>query len=312
MARADYVSAQRRQLGSFNRTPADNAARSGEPPSERNDRKETPMATMQDIQTWRGRTLVDRDGDKIGKIEDVYLDRSSGEPEWVAVKTGVFGSNVSFVPIADASPDGDDIRVGHEKDLVKDAPNVDADGELSPEEERRLYQHYGRSDYDEWGTDSEDRTEATYGRDRRDFDGDGDVDRTVGRDTSGPTTDDAMTRSEEELRVGTERRETGRARLRKYVETENSQQRGPAQGEEARVEREPITDANVDQALDGPEISEEEHEVTLHTEEPVVEKRTVPKERVRLDKDVHTDEETVSEDVRKEQIEAEGDAQGRL
>jgi uncharacterized protein (TIGR02271 family) len=121
-----------------------------------------------------------------------------------------------------------------------------------------------------------------------------------------------MTRSEEELRVGTERRETGRARLRKYVETEQVQQTVPVQREEVRIEREPITDANRGDALDGPDISEEEHEVTLHTEEPVVEKRTVPKERVRLDKDVRTDEETVSEEVRKERIEADGDAEGRL
>jgi uncharacterized protein (TIGR02271 family) len=270
------------------------------------------MATTQDIQNWRGRTLVDGSGDKIGKIEDVYLDRSSGEPEWIAVKTGMFGSNVSFVPIRDASTEGDDIQVTHAKDLVKDAPNVEADGELSPEEERRLYQHYGRSDYDEWTPDSEDRTEARYGRDDRDFDGDGDVDGTVGRDTSGPTTDDAMTRSEEELAVGTQRRETGRARLRKVVETEQVEQTVPVQREEVRVEREPITDANRADALDGPDISEEEHEVTLHTEEPVVEKRTVPKERVRLDKDVHTGEETVSEEVRKERIEADGDAEGRL
>jgi uncharacterized protein (TIGR02271 family) len=271
------------------------------------------MATQQDVRAWRGLTLVDRDGDKIGKIEDVYLDRSTGEPEWIAVKTGLFGSNVSFVPIHGATQEGDDIRATHEKSLVKDAPNVDPDGELSPEEERRLYQHYGRGDYDEWGDDSEDRTEATYGRETgRDFDRDTAADGTVGRDTSGPTTDDAMTRSEEELAVGTQRRETGRARLRKYVETENVTETVPVQREEVRVEREPITDANRGDALDGPDISEEEHEVTLHTEEPVVEKRTVPKERVRLEKDVHTDEETVSEDVRKEQIEAEGDAQGRL
>jgi uncharacterized protein (TIGR02271 family) len=274
------------------------------------------MATMHDIESWRGRTLVDRDGDKIGKIEDVYLDRSSGEPEWIAVKTGLFGSNVSFVPIHDAT-DGDDIRAAYEKDVVKDAPNIDPDGELSPEEERRLYQHYGRSDYDEWDVDAEDRTEGTSGRDSRDSsdDGDGDAgDRsaTVGRDTSGPTTDEAMTRSEEEVAVGTQRRETGRARLRKYVVTENVTRTVPVEREEVRIEREPITDANADSALDGPDISEEEHEVTLHTEEPVVEKRTVPKERVRLDKDVHTDEETISEDVRKERIEAEGDAQGRL
>jgi uncharacterized protein (TIGR02271 family) len=290
------------------------------------------MATMQEIETWRGRKLVDRDGDKIGTIEEVYLDRSSGEPEWLAVKTGLFGSNLSFVPIRDASAKGDDVRVQHEKDLVKDAPNVEADGELSPEEERRLYQHYGRSDYDDWSDTSEDRTEGVLGRDRRDrfaegrggdanrerdFDRDDDLDRegdargTVGRDTSGPTTDDAMTRSEEELRVGTERRETGRARLRKYVVTEDVQETVPVEREEVRVDREPITDANRDAALDGPEISEEEHEVTLHAEEPVVEKRTVPKERVRLDKDVHRDEETVNEQVREERIEAEGDAKAK-
>ena len=286
------------------------------------------MPTVQDVQNWRGRTLVDRDGDKIGTIEDVYLDRSSGEPEWVAVKTGLFGKNVSFVPIRDASAAGDDVRVSHEKDLVKDAPNVDADGELSPEEERRLYQHYGRSDYDEWNDTSEDRTEGFLGRDDRDFRGDADFDRdrvtdgdrvtdrdatgTVGHDTSGPTTDDAMTRSEEELNVGTQRREAGRARLRKYVVTENVEQTVPVQREEVRVEREPITDANVGDAMDGPAISEEEHEVTLHSEEPVVEKRAVPKERVRLDKDVTTEERQVSDTVRKERIEADGDAEGRL
>ena len=265
------------------------------------------MATQQDIRTWRGRTLVDSDGDKIGKVEDVYLDRRSGEPEWLAVKTGLFGSNVSFVPIHDSGSAGEDLQVPYTKDQVKDAPNIDPDGELSPEEERRLYRHYDRSDYDEWTADSEDRTEAELGHDA-----DADATGTVGRDASGPTTDDAMTRSEEELDVGTQRRETGRARLRKYVVTENVQQTVPVQREEVRVEREPITDANADRALDGPEISEEEHEVTLHAEEPVVEKRTVPKERVRLDKDVHTDEETVSEDVRQERIEAEGDAGGRL
>jgi uncharacterized protein (TIGR02271 family) len=273
------------------------------------------MPTTQEITSWKGRTAVDRDGDKIGTIEDVYLDRRSGEPEWVAIKTGLFGSNVSFVPIADASPAGDDIRVGFEKDRVKDAPNVEADGELSPEEERRLYAHYDR-DYGDWDESSEDRTEGLLGRDadreRGTVNRDGDAEGTVGRDVSGPTTDDAMTRSEEEVSIGTQRRESGRARLRKYVTTENVQETVPVQREEVRIDREPISDANVGDATTGPEISEEEHEVTLHTEEPVVEKRTVPKERVRLDKDVQTDEETVSEDVRKEQIEADGDAHSRL
>jgi uncharacterized protein (TIGR02271 family) len=116
-----------------------------------------------------------------------------------------------------------------------------------------------------------------------------------------------MTRSEEELRVGTEARERGRARLRKYVTTEQVTQTVPVQREEVRVEREPITDANLDAATSGPDISEAEHEVTLREEEPVVDKRVVPRERVRLDKETVTDERQVSEEVRQEQIEVEGD-----
>jgi len=116
-----------------------------------------------------------------------------------------------------------------------------------------------------------------------------------------------MTRSEEELSVGTAERERGRVRLKKWVETEEVQQTVPVRREEVRVEREPITDENVDEAMSGPEISEAEHEVTLREEEPVVEKRTVPRERVRLEKDVETGEEQISEQVRKERIEAEDD-----
>jgi uncharacterized protein (TIGR02271 family) len=129
----------------------------------------------------------------------------------------------------------------------------------------------------------------------------------VGHDTSGPTTDEAMTRSEEQVTVGTAARETGRARLRKYVVTENVTQTVPVSHEEVRLEREPITDANIGEATAGPDISEEEHEVILHAEQPVVQKETVPVERVRLDKETVTDQQTVSEEVRKEQIELEGD-----
>ena len=111
-----------------------------------------------------------------------------------------------------------------------------------------------------------------------------------------------MTRSEEELRVGTAERERGRVRLRKHVVTENVQQTVPVRREEVRVEREPITGENIDDAMSGPEISEDEHEVVLHEEEPVVEKRTVAKERVRLGTETHEDEREVSEEIRKEQI----------
>src|SRR3712207_4932919 len=253
------------------------------------------MPTIQDVQTWKGLDLYDNDGDKIGEIVDVYLDRQTDQPEWLAVKTGLFGSNVSFVPITEARSNGEGVTVPYEKSLVKDAPNAQADGELSPEEERRLYEHYnvefGDFDYD------------------RDYRGDADAEvGGPGHDTSGPNTDNAMTRSEEELRVGKTQTEVGRARLRKYIVTEQVQTTVPVQREEVRIEREPITEGNVDRALDGPALSEEEHEVTLHAEQPVVEKNVVPKERVRLEKDTFTEEQTVTDEVRKERIEADGDA----
>jgi uncharacterized protein (TIGR02271 family) len=245
---------------------------------------------------WRGRTVVDRDGEKIGKLDEIYVDQDTDQPEWAIVNTGMFGTRSNFVPLAGASPAGENVRVGYEKSQVKDAPSVEPDGELSQQEEAELYRHYGL-EY------SEARSDSALPDGARGGGGAGN-----GRDVSGPTTDDAMTRSEEELRVGTANRERGRARLRKYVVTEQVQQTVPLQREEVRIEREPINDSNVDQAMDGPEISEEEHEVVLHEEEPVVEKRAVPKERVRLEKDTVTDEREVSEEVRKERIEPEGEA----
>lgn len=145
----------------------------------------------------------------------------------------------------------------------------------------------------------------------RDRDNDGvydDAERrgVVGHDTSGPTTDSAMTRSEEQLRVGTETAEVGRARLRKYVVTEQETVSVPVSREEVRLEREPITDANRGDAYDGPAISEEEHEVVLHAERPVVDTEAVAVERVRLNKETVTDTERVTGQVRKEQIEMDG------
>ena len=125
----------------------------------------------------------------------------------------------------------------------------------------------------------------------------------VGRDTSGPTTDEAMTRSEEQLRVGTETQETGRARLRKHVVTEHQQVTVPVTREEVTLEREPISEVNRGEAYDGPAISEEEHEVTLHAERPVVDTEAVAVERVRLGKETVTDRETVGGEVRKEEVE---------
>jgi len=242
-----------------------------------------------DLGSWRGRTVGDPSGDKIGSIEDIYYDEATDEPEWLAVKTGLFGHRVSFVPLTQAQASGERVTVPYTKDQVKESPNADADGVLSEQEEATLYEHY-RLPYS-------------------------DVRSGTGLpDAGAPTTavpaagnDDAMTRSEEELQVGTRQREAGKARLRKWVETEHVTTTVPVAHEEVRIEREPITDGNVDRALQGQEISEGVHEVTLMEEEAVAGTVTVPKERVRMDTETVVEQEQVGAELRKERIEAEVD-----
>jgi uncharacterized protein (TIGR02271 family) len=281
-----------------------------------------------------GADVYDADGSKIGTASEVFLDDQSGNPEWVTVKTGLFGTKETFVPIREADLTSDGLRVPVSKEQVKNAPKIDTDGHLSPQEEEELYRYYGvggtgrHSDVQSTTTDTSRTTTNTgMGAGVTDTVGDTtanttagytdtDVNRhgTKGHDTSGPTTDDAMTLSEERVNVGTQQVEAGRARLRKYVVTENVTQTVPVSHEEVRVQREPITDANVGNAMDGPAISEEEHEVTLHAERPVVEKEAVPVERVRLDTETVTEQQQVSETVRKEQVDTDdirGDATTR-
>lgn len=308
------------------------------------------------IDALRDATVYSSDGDKIGRVGDVYLGDDSGQPEWVTVKTGLFGTAETFVPLAQATTSGDEIRVPYTKDQVKDAPRTEADGQITREEEDRLFEHYGigttgaqqgglgqgtdsrtdsrtettadstgrgdvtggfvegsgtsRGDYESLDELGAARGEATVPGgtgtstdSRRDRSGEAGV---QGHDTSGPTTDDAMTRSEERLHVGTERREAGRARLRKHVVTERQTEQVGTSHEEVVVEREPITEANRGAATSGAQLSEEEHEVVLHEEVPVVSKTVEPVERVRLGTETQRDTQTVAADVAKEQIDLDG------
>jgi len=278
------------------------------------------MISQDQINQVMGTNAVDSDGGKIGKVGQVYLDDQTGDPAWATVNTGFFGTNESFVPLADATWSGDTLQVQHSKDKIKDAPQVATDGHITPEEEAELYRYYGldagmgagmgggmgEGAADDMGTTTDigtaqgertgTRTEATADRQATG------TQTSEGYDTSGPTTDQAMTRSEEQLRAGTESREAGRARLRKYVVTEQESVTVPVSREEVRVEREPITDANVDNAMEGPAISEEEHEVVLHEERPVVATEAVPVERVKIGTETVTEQEQVTGEVRKEVI----------
>ena len=281
------------------------------------------MISTEQIQSLTGGNAVDSEGSKIGSVGQIYLDDRSGQPEWVTVKTGLFGTSETFIPLRDAEVSGQDLKVPYSKDKVKDAPRVsDADEHLDVEQERKLYEYYGldSGDSGDSGSAGDERGQGDAGfvgtregvsdtgreqdlqggDERRDRAGEAGV---VGQDTSGPTTDEAMTRSEEQLHVGTETREAGRARLRKYVVTENVTTTVPVSHEEVRVVREPITEENRGDAMSGGEFTEEEHEVTLHEEVPVVQKETVPVERVKLDTETVTGEHEVNEEVRKERIE---------
>jgi uncharacterized protein (TIGR02271 family) len=259
------------------------------------------MIDTADIDALSNATVQDRDGDRLGTVRQVYLSEDGGRPLFVTVHTGLFGHKESFVPLQDAQLSGGVLRIAYDKDTVKEAPKVDADGAISDDEQGTIFDYYdgraGGSASGVGGTPAGLETDAgTTGRHS-----------STGYDTSGPTTDDAMTRSEERLNVGTQQVQTGRARLRKHVVTEQQNVTVPVSREEVRIEREPITDANRDAAYDGPDLSDEEHEVVLTEERPVVEKETVPVERVRLSKDQVTENQNVSEDVRREEIDMDGD-----
>jgi uncharacterized protein (TIGR02271 family) len=237
-----------------------------------------------------GLTAADTDGDKIGQVGQVYLDEGTGKPEWVTVSTGMFGTRQSFAPLYGSSVRGDQLVLAVSRQLVKDAPTVEDDGRLDQAEVTALYQHYA-AHLDPAGRGRvEDAGDDRY------------AGRHAGRRHPGSGHHGAMTRSEERLNVGTESVPADRARLRKYVVTENVSTTVPVSHEEVRLEREPVTGANRDAALSGADTTEDEHEVQLNAERPVVTKETVPVERVRLATESVAGEEQVSEEVRKEQI----------
>jgi hypothetical protein len=107
------------------------------------------MATpsIETVRGWRGRVMIDRDSTRIGEVVDIYLDNETDRPEWAVVRTGLFGLRSTFVPLAEAREVGDELQVAHQRSQVKQAPNIEPDGQLSAAEEAELYRHYGL-DYD--------------------------------------------------------------------------------------------------------------------------------------------------------------------
>lgn len=224
--------------------------------------------TLQQLSGMQGAPVYDDAGEQIGSVEEIYYDTQNSQPAWIGIGTGFFGTKRVLVPVEGAHAEGDGVNVPHSKAKVKDSPDIDSD-EISRETEDELYSYYGVR---------------------------GSAPSAEGHDKT------TVTRSEEELRVGKRATATGQARLRKWVETEPVSEDVELKQERARVTRE-----RVDQPVSGAEIGEEEVDVTLRGEEPVVEKQAVAKERIGVEKDVEVEQETVTGEVRKERVEVEGD-----
>lgn len=274
------------------------------------------MAFTGSIQDLQRSEVVDSTGDKVGKVGQVYLTNDGQEPSWVTVNTGLFGSKETFIPLAEAKYADGVITVPYEKSFIKDAPHVDEDGEISSQEEDELYRYYGVADGRDagvvGGVDRRREEHQLRDADRDSARGDRDLAeghdrraeheyREAGRHEARADNDaDKVTLHEEKVNVGTERRETGKARLRKYVVTETEQVEVPVQREEVVLEREPAS------GNDNGRIGEDEVSVTLSEERPVISKETVATEDVSLGKRTVQDTQTVNTEVAHEEVDVDG------
>ena len=268
------------------------------------------MLDEREISAAVGSTAYDVNGQKVGTVESFYLDDRTGAPSWVSVMTGLFGTRHSVAPALGASFSDGALRLPVEVDAVKSAPSLTGE-HLTPDDESELRRHYGAA----LGAGSGDTTPVAATSD---------ASPTVQIPVEAPlppapANDGSMTRSEEQLVVGTERVATTRARLVKYVVTEEVQITVPIRREEIRVEQVPIDSVDDgpgeslltdDRPGAGPSAAASglPSEIILHTERPVVTVEVVPTERVRLRTQVVDGQETITEQVQREQVVVDRDA----
>ena len=290
-------------------------------------------------------TAYDKNGEKLGDVNEVFVDDQSGQPTFVEVNHGLFGMNSSLVPLRGHDFSGDDLKLGFSKDRIKDAPDFDSDKPLTPEAQSDIFKHYGLdnardvTDYKDSNLDSKHDVQAGADKDHNLTAGAGAAGAgAAGAGVAGAhadekkadtqTTDAAATerkagvaddaaaartnndgeliRSEEQLNVNKERVASGEARLRKYVVTDTESVEVPVEREEVRVERTPINAEDAKNYNGTISGDSEEASVTLHEERVNVNKETVPVEKINLKKDTVRDTETHTEELRKEQIDTDG------
>ena len=267
---------------------------------------------------YAGYTLVDPSGEKIGKVDDLFLDEND-QPEYFGVKMGFLGTSSTLIPVDITTTDHERgiIEVSQPKSIVQDGPAFDDDREITPEYENEVRSYYGLSVV----TSTEDRgTYSGYSgevgpgmyegdTETGEFRGHAEDDEGVNQSTGSDLEDRdelRVQRTEEELVAGTREREAGQLKVRKRVRTDHEQIAVPTRHEEVSVERVPVSGEATEA-----EIGDDEVVVPVTEEEVVVSKRPVVKEEVRIRKDVVEDTETVEEDVRREEIDVEDDTSRR-
>nr|VDG64167.1 Uncharacterized protein conserved in bacteria [Streptococcus thermophilus] len=268
------------------------------------------MADYNRIEDLANATAFDVNGDKVGGVKDVYVNDTTGQPDFVSVNHGLFGGGDSIVPLRGHSLQDGELHLAFAKDRIEDAPDLDENGHLTNADQEAFYRHYGlegvedRTQYETGapaaGAAAGAGAGAGYGehaadRDRAEF---------ADREGVAADNDGSIVRSEEQLNVNKERVESGQVRLRKYVVHETETVEVPVEREEVRVTREPISEA--DRANYDGQLGEQEASVTLHEDRVNVSKESVPVEKVSLDKDTVQETHQVSEDVAKERIETDG------
>jgi len=289
----------------------------------------------QNIYELIGTDAYDAEGAKVGRVGQVFLDDRTDEPTWATVSTGLFGTRESFVPLDGSRFEGGRLNLAYPKSRISEAPSVGSDGHLTPEEEERLYDFYEVADpAPAERADTSPTSTATA------------TPTSAASSGSTGTADDAMTRSEERLHVDTTAQVSGRARMRKYVVTEEVQVTVPVRREKVVLETDPgepgpaadqrplstTPNASAEPApgtgapstgpttghdlsardslarADGTDNTDEA-EMILYEERPVVTTETVPAQRVRLGTTEEIVEETVTEDVRTERVQLDDDTQ---
>ncbi|WCZ35336.1 MULTISPECIES: PRC and DUF2382 domain-containing protein [Corynebacterium] len=279
------------------------------------------MADFNRIEDLANATAYDVDGDKVGGVKDVYVNDTTGQPDFVSVNHGLFGGGDSIVPLRGHTLRDGELHLAFQKDRIEDAPDLDENGHLTTEDQDAFYRHYGLENTQDVTTyETGNRFAETGAAGAAGAAGAGagyaagernvDTERrdVVDADRRDVADNGEIVRSEEQLNVSKDRVETGEVRLRKYVVNETETVEVPVEREEVRVVREPITDA--DRANYDGNISEQEASVTLSEDRVNVSKESVPVEKVSLEKDTVRDTETVSEEVRKERFETDGVVEG--